>query len=154
MQFLPSWSPTARMPLRLHIISAYLVRLQVFSGKRSTRTEQEVIANAALQQEWRRLQGLPSAEPAEPAEPAEASKPIEGDCAICYDDMHPGGTTKQVLTLQEPGDGLGHFIDDLICVALVQFSGFQVHSVALRWEKTKRPCHDNCGALLECFNSV
>ncbi len=73
--------------------ASYFVWLQVFSGKRSTRTEEEVITNAALQQAWRRLQGDATAEP---AEPAEASKPIEGDCAICYDEMHPDGGTLQV----------------------------------------------------------
>ncbi|CAL5225254.1 g8046 [Coccomyxa viridis] len=65
---------------------------EVFSGKHSTRTEEEVITNAALQQAWRRLQGDSSAGA---AEPTEASKPIEGDCAICYDEMHPDGGTLQ-----------------------------------------------------------
>lgn len=54
-----------------------------------------MIANSVLQQEWRRLQGDSSAGSAA-AEPAEASKPVEGDCPICYDEMHPGGSTPQV----------------------------------------------------------
>ena len=75
--------------------AACSVWLQVFSGSRSTRTEEEVIAHSALQQEWRRLQGDSSAGAAA-AEPTEASKPVEGDCPICYDEMHPGGDTLQV----------------------------------------------------------
>ena len=69
--------------------------MQVFNGSRSTRSEQEVITNSALQQEWKRLQGVPSTEVAA-AEPSNSSKPIEGDCPICYDEMHPGGGTVQV----------------------------------------------------------
>lgn len=67
----------------------------MLSGSRSTRTEEEVLANSVLQQEWRRLQGDESAADAA-AEPCDASKPVEGDCPICYDEMHPGGGTIQV----------------------------------------------------------
>ena len=80
--------------------AACLVRLQIFNGSRSTRTEEEVIANSALQQEWRRLQGDSSAEAAA-AEPSEACRPVEGDCPICYDEMQPGGSTLQVPEMQE-----------------------------------------------------
>ena len=30
------------------------------------------------------------------AQPCDSSKPIEGDCPICYDDMQPGGATPSV----------------------------------------------------------
>ena len=72
--------------------------VQVFNGSRSTRTE-EVIANSVLQQEWRRLQGDQGAEGAA-VEPSESSKPIEGDCPICYDSLEPEGTTAQVRCIQ------------------------------------------------------
>lgn len=78
--------------------------MQVFNGSRSTRTEEEVIANSVLQQEWRRLQGDQGAEGAA-VQPSESSKPIEGDCPICYDSLEPGGTTAQVrcmLSLERP----------------------------------------------------
>ena len=69
--------------------------VQVFSGSRSTRTEEQVLATSALVQEWKRMQGDESEEE-QAAQPCDSSKPIEGDCPICYDEMHPGGSTAQV----------------------------------------------------------
>ncbi len=130
MQSLQCWPLMAGTLLQLQSMfegtpAAYCVRLQVFSGKHSTRTEEEVITNAALQQAWRRLQGDSSAGA---AEPTEASKPIEGDCAICYDEMHPDGGTLQVPESQEPGcwAGQSHWMKPT-CVAFSQFLGVQVH---------------------------
>ena len=41
------------------------------------------------------MQGDEGAE--EPAaQPCDSSKPIEGDCPICYDEMNPGGSTAEV----------------------------------------------------------
>ena len=69
--------------------------MQIFNGSRSTRTEEQVLATSALVQEWKRMQGDEGAE--EPAaQPCDSSKPIEGDCPICYDEMHPGGSTAEV----------------------------------------------------------
>ena len=68
---------------------------QVFNGSRSTRTEEQVLATSALVQEWKRMQGDEGAEE-QAAQPCDTSKPIEGDCPICYDEMHPGGSTAEV----------------------------------------------------------
>ena len=72
-----------------------LCSAQVLNGSRSTRTEEQVLATSAVVQEWRRMQGDVGAE-AQAAQPCNSSKPIEGDCPICYDEMHPGGGTAQV----------------------------------------------------------
>ncbi len=87
------------------------------------RTEEEVVANSVLQQEWRRLQGYEGTERAA-AQPSKSSKPIEGDCPICYDTLEPGGATAQVLCLLslEPSPPCGRPLrEKLLSAAAVAF---------------------------------
>lgn len=64
---------------------------QVLGGTRSTRADAEVLADQSVISHYRRLTGKDTASTALPAEGpaglASKQRPIEGECAICYDSL-------------------------------------------------------------------
>lgn len=64
---------------------------QVLGGTRSTRADAEVLADQSVISHYRRLTGKDgastSAGAAGPHDPASKQRPIEGECAICYDSL-------------------------------------------------------------------
>jgi len=64
---------------------------QVLGGTRSTRADAEVLADQSVISHYRRLTGKDaastSAAAAGPHDAASKQRPIEGECAICYDSL-------------------------------------------------------------------
>ena len=65
---------------------------QVLGGTRSTRADAEVLADQSVISHYRRLTGKDgastSAGAAAPHDPASKQRPVEGECAICYDSLN------------------------------------------------------------------
>ena len=64
---------------------------QVLGGTRSTRADAEVLADQSVISQYRRLTGKDTASTSSsaegPAGSASKQRPIEGECAICYDSL-------------------------------------------------------------------
>lgn len=64
---------------------------QVLGGTRSTRADAEVLADQSVISHYRRLTGKDaastSAGTAGPSDAASKQRPVEGECAICYDSL-------------------------------------------------------------------
>ena len=73
----------------LHV--AALQTEQVLGGTRSTRADAEVLADQSVISHYRRLTGKDTASTSSSAEGpaglASKQRPIEGECAICYDSL-------------------------------------------------------------------
>lgn len=69
---------------------------QVLNGSRSTRTEEGVLASAAVRMAYKRMCGSSNEEATVEAAAPVSGRPVEGDCPICYDDLIPGGTDLKV----------------------------------------------------------
>lgn len=65
---------------------------QVLGGTRSTRADAEVLADQSVVSHYRRLTGKDTASTSLPGEGpaglASKQRPIEGECAICYDSLN------------------------------------------------------------------
>ncbi|DBB06531.1 TPA: hypothetical protein ACH3X1_012076 [Trebouxia sp. C0004] len=85
---------------------------QVLGGTRSTRADTEVLADQSVISHYRRLTGKDaassSAGAAGPHDPASKQRPIEGECAICYDSLKAGGKAPEdkVTFCQECGNNV------------------------------------------------
>lgn len=61
---------------------------QILGGTRSTRADAEVLADQSVISHYRRLTGKDTASTSSSAGgPASKQRPIEGECAICYDSL-------------------------------------------------------------------
>ena len=73
---------------------------QVLGGARSTRADAEVLADMAVISHYRRLTGKGSASTSssaeDPAGLASKQRPIEGECAICYDSLKVSRIAQQI----------------------------------------------------------
>ena len=67
---------------------------QVLGGARSSRADAEVLADASVLTQYRRMTGndvaSSSSSAAGPGGAASKQRPIEGECAICYDTLQVG----------------------------------------------------------------
>lgn len=82
---------------------------QVLGGTRSTRADAEVLADQSVISHYRRLTGKDAASSsAGPRDPASKQRPIEGECAICYDSLKADGTAPEdkVTFCQECGNNV------------------------------------------------
>lgn len=83
--------------LDLHIV--VLQTKQVLGGTRSTRADAEVLADQSVLSHYRRLRGKDTASTSAsadgPAGLASKQRPVEGECAICYDSLKVGRSVLQ-----------------------------------------------------------
>ncbi|KAL0056460.1 hypothetical protein WJX82_011587 [Trebouxia sp. C0006] len=85
---------------------------QVLGDTRSTRADAEVLADQSVISHYRRLTGKDaastSAGTAGPSDAASKQRPVEGECAICYDSLKADGTAPEdkVTFCQECGNNV------------------------------------------------
>lgn len=79
---------------------------QVLGGSRSSRADAEVLADASVLTQYRRMTGNDVASSSSSAEgpggAASKQRPIEGECAICYDTLQVGSPVAPCRPLYLP----------------------------------------------------